>query len=306
MPSRAAAASQVLISSSSRSSQESSEQTGINCPTIDPLSGESLKKLRNKKHTNKDSQSPRRTVSNNTFFSPEYNFIETRSYKKRLRAALESSDDLILPLPYKYQDPLSNKLKIDLSFFVHSLPPLDALEPMQCVLPLKTRSVPQHALVLDLDETLVHSSLTPNNDAEFTFKTMVDSQIYEVFVRTRPYLSQFIQRLSSKFELILFTASLKEYGDKLMDYLDPEKHIKHRLFRNSCRFVNNNYVKDLSILGRELSRTAIVDNSPQAFGYQVIIPILKFHQQFSIFHIWLQDSTLITPILQYFDSTFRV
>ena len=62
------------------------------------------------------------------------------------------------------------------------------------------------------------------------------------------------------YELVVFTAGLKDYADWILNDLDKNGFIRHRLYRDSCRFKNGAYIKDLSLLGRDLSRTLIIDN----------------------------------------------
>ena len=157
--------------------------------------------------------------------------------------------------------------------FIFQLPPLSECVPKRrkILLPSKKRGAPKNTLVLDLDETLVHSNLEDEEGTpDFTFPVKFNNEIHAVNVRVRPHLQEFIRCVSEKFEVVIFTASQKVYADKLLDQLDPDRiFFSHRLFRDSCVLVEGNYLKDLSILGRDLNRTIIIDNSPQAFGFQI-------------------------------------
>uniref|UniRef100_A0A7S0P667 FCP1 homology domain-containing protein n=1 Tax=Calcidiscus leptoporus TaxID=127549 RepID=A0A7S0P667_9EUKA len=154
--------------------------------------------------------------------------------------------------------------------FIRNLPPRPPVVNRPVCLPKKTRGTHPISLVLDLDETLLHSSIMPLQTYDIVFPVHFNSMNYQVYVRKRPHMEYFMNRVSQLFEIIVFTASQKVYADKLLSIIDPQrKWIKYRVFRDSCVVVDGNYLKDLTVLGRDLTKTCIVDNSPQAFGFQL-------------------------------------
>ncbi len=106
--------------------------------------------------------------------------------------------------------------------FIANLPPLYTLSPLpRTKLPPKKSGDPKVTLVLDLDETLVHCSTEPLENAEMTFPVTYGGKEYQVYVRKRPYFENFLRRVSSMFEVVVFTASQEVYARKLLDLIDP-------------------------------------------------------------------------------------
>jgi len=131
--------------------------------------------------------------------------------------------------------------------------------------PVHPSDIGRKCLVLDLDETLVHSKFEPA-ECSFSVAIDLDGTNYGVYVLKRPYVDEFIAECAKMYELVVFTASLPEYANPVIDTLDKNRLIKHRLFRGSCVFYEEKfYVKDLSMLGRDMKDCIIIDNSMLSF-----------------------------------------
>lgn len=180
--------------------------------------------------------------------------------------------------------------------------------PPSTLLPTKiprgpTSSVIHHSpkiLVLDLDETLIHStSRSPSHYASSGGRTttsgflgletagaflglrandnprrirphMVEvvldgrSVLYHVY--KRPWTDYFLRKVASWYTVVIFTASVQEYADPVIDWLDQGRGlISHRLFRESCSFKGGSYVKNLAVVDQDLSKVCLVDNSPASY-----------------------------------------
>ena len=135
-------------------------------------------------------------------------------------------------------------------------------------------------LILDLDETLIHSDVDrlldqkkTKYDAVLNFFDLDDQQNTELPILLRPGLFEFLDYASENFDLVIFTASEKLYADKIIDYIEKDKkYFKMRLYREHCIFIEPGlYIKNLNIFKpyKKIKDIIIVDNSLFSFANQL-------------------------------------
>ncbi|KAJ9122436.1 hypothetical protein QFC22_001861 [Naganishia vaughanmartiniae] len=158
-------------------------------------------------------------------------------------------------------------------------------------------------LILDLDETLIHSTSRPmslQSSGMGSGSGMLGIQLSGLFsggkhqrggggargeghvvevvlggrstlyhVYKRPYVDHFLKKVSSWYTLVIFTASMQEYADPVIDWLDGGRgYFAKRLYRESCALQpNGSYTKDLSLVEEDLSRVCFMDNSPVSYNW---------------------------------------
>ncbi|KAK3055353.1 Nuclear envelope morphology protein 1 [Extremus antarcticus] len=167
---------------------------------------------------------------------------------------------------------------------------------------------PKKTLIIDLDETLIHSMAkggrmstghmvevrlggfvpTPTSPTHTTpqppppqFGNGVPILYY---VHERPGCHDFLRKVSKWYNLVVFTASVQEYADPVIDWLERERrYFGGRYYRQHCTLRNGAYIKDLAQVEPDLSRVMILDNSPMSY---------IFHEDNAIpIEGWISDPT---------------
>lgn len=179
-------------------------------------------------------------------------------------------------------------------------PQLSPGQPRYLLPQVRTSEMHKKCMVIDLDETLVHSSFKPINNADFVVPVEIDGTVHQVYVLKRPHVDEFLQRMGELYECVLFTASLAKYADPVADLLDRWGVFRVRLFRESCVFHRGNYVKDLNKLGRDLQKVIIVDNSPASYIFHPdnAVPVASWFDD-------MQDSELM-DLIPFFEKLSSV
>ncbi|KAI4208576.1 MAG: hypothetical protein LQ346_000086 [Caloplaca aetnensis] len=172
-----------------------------------------------------------------------------------------------------------------------------------------TSRLGQKTLVIDLDETLIHSlakggrmssghmvEVKLNTTVGYGGTTLGPQHPILYYVHKRPHCDEFLRKVCNWYELVVFTASVQEYADPVIDWLEQErKYFTRRYYRQHCTFRNGAYVKDLSSVEPDLSKVMIIDNSPLSY---------IFHEDNAIpIEGWINDPTdndllHLVPILE--------
>lgn len=138
---------------------------------------------------------------------------------------------------------------------------------------------PRKTLIIDLDETLIHSMakggrMSTGHMVEVRLGGPVTSSGIQVgasvpilyYVHERPGCHDFLRKVCKWYNLIVFTASVQEYADPVIDWLERErKYFSGRYYRQHCTFRNGAYIKDLAQVEPDLSKVMILDNSPMSY-----------------------------------------
>lgn len=122
---------------------------------------------------------------------------------------------------------------------------------------------------MDLDETMIHCSQSDQ----------------KLIINYRPHLELFLQEMDKYYNLVLFTASEREYAEKILNKIDSEsKYIQNVLARENCLKYKNAYIKDFRIIAnRHVNHKediVMLDNKVVSFGYNINqgVPILPFYE----------------------------
>lgn len=167
----------------------------------------------------------------------------------------------------------------------------------------------QKTLVLDLDETLIHSiakggRMSSGHMVEVKLNAPILNPVTQAapgqpapppqvvgpnhpilyYVHKRPHCDEFLRKVCKWYKVVIFTASVQEYADPVIDWLEQEKkYFAGRYYRQHCTFRNGSYIKDLSSIEPDLSKVIILDNSPVSY---------VFHEDNAIpIEGWINDPT---------------
>ncbi|RKF62485.1 Nuclear envelope morphology protein 1 [Erysiphe neolycopersici] len=235
---------------------------------------------------------------NDTSYNRKHQKISSASIRKSSQN-IPTANEITASLLKSPVSPASSSLtSIYTNYPAPPRPLLSLRQPTYTLQNGQNSRVMQKTLILDLDETLIHSmakggKMSTGNMVEVRLNTVLVAGentslglqhpiLY--WVNKRPHCDEFLRLVCKWYNLIIFTASVQEYADPVIDLLEQDRKLfSGRYYRQHCTQRLGAYIKDLSLIEPDLSKVMILDNSPLSY---------MFHQENAIpIEGWINDPT---------------
>ena len=116
-------------------------------------------------------------------------------------------------------------------------------------------------VILELEKCIINATTRfypINRSIEYFY-------IEDYLVYKRPYLNEFLEKISGKYECYLYTKATEKYASKIVGKLEEE--IKRKVFKKLiCRDTPGKWCteeKDIRNITRDLNRVVLIDNSTE-------------------------------------------
>ena len=178
----------------------------------------------------------------------------------------------------------------------------------------KTPIKKEKVLVIDLDESIIHSSFEPFENPDYILpiklksnnNNNIKSEDSNLYINIRPGFSDFLTSLSNYYEIFIFTAASSDYAIPIINLIDPEKIIKKSFFREDCTLIEEEtYIKDLNKFNNnyDLKDIVLIDNNIISFLFQKEngIPIKSWYDDYNDIELYK-----LIPILKNLSGFYDV
>ncbi|KAF8822026.1 Dullard family phosphatase domain-containing protein [Cardiosporidium cionae] len=127
----------------------------------------------------------------------------------------------------------------------------------------KRRVLPGMTLVIDLDETLVLSTVMEECYDDPCIEIQINGKYCKFHVDRRPHVLYFLSQLYPLYEIVIYTAGRREYAEAVIGYLDIDQYIDKRLFREDCDWSTQKgyFIKNLKKVRDDVSKVILIDDS---------------------------------------------
>ena len=113
---------------------------------------------------------------------------------------------------------------------------------------IKSPLMKKYSLILSLDKTLSYKNNKTNA------------------IILRNGLFSFLSTIKPFFELILFSIDSQDVSYPIINMIENDKkYFDYKFYKDHCVLYKNNLIKDLTLIGRDLSKIIIVDNNETCF-----------------------------------------